>query len=139
MKRRATEKDSRRVESSKRKRSPSDRARKARRVAERIDAAACERQAAWGGVGDERSANKTHRLTRELDQAFEDLRAASTGLGAPYAGRTTAPYSQPPKPVPASAPGKWPTHQTRNDERPVATRASRANLGRRDGDDRVPV
>lgn len=108
-----------------------------RGAARRIHKAARERQVAWA---EGKRPNETQRLSRELELAFEDLRAATRDPGAPYAGRTTAPFAQPPKPLPAAA-GKWPTRRPQlpdlqEDERPAATRAPRTTLTAGAGDGR---
>lgn len=80
-----------------------------RRTLERqIDGKARDRQAAWA---EGERANETERLSHELELAFEDLRATNRDHGDPYAGRTTAPFVQPPKVAPPSTPGHWPTRR----------------------------
>lgn len=70
----------------KRRRSPSDERRKEARTAERIQATARERQAAWLESG---RPNETYRLTCELDGLYDEHRDEQAGtLTDPFYGKT---------------------------------------------------
>lgn len=88
--------------------SPSDRRRESRRAIERELE---NRWAEWEGGGRSHVAARLSDL--RLERHYDEMREASGEPGDRYAGHTTAPFTQPPKPTAASAPGRWPTRRTR--------------------------